>query len=165
MTVTPEQLQAVVSTIQARYPAFNYQSIYDLSVTGNIAGSTNSATYTNATITDPSGGTNIPTVVSAAQWWIVYDETTVATANVQADARTKFTKNGQKILQVTPSLLQNYTGNNTRPGLSKPMVFEPQSSLTLSQAPVTTTGTGPYTNTFAISTVILDSSYSNQLLL
>lgn len=165
MTVTPDQLQAVISTIQARYPAFNYQSSYDLSVSGTIPGSTSSATYTNATITDPSGGTNVPTNISAAQWWVVYDETTVATANVQADARTKFVKNGQKILTVTPSLLQNYTGNNTRPGLSKPLVFEPQSSLTLSQAPVTTTGTGPYTNTFAVSLIVLDSSYSNQLLI
>jgi hypothetical protein len=164
MAVTPDQLNQVVSTIQQRYPAFNYISSYDLSVTGAIANSTTSSTFTNCTVTDPSGGTNVPTVISAAQWWVVYDEYISATTTVNQDATTKFVKNGNKILQVTSSLDTNVVSNNTRPGLSKPMVFEPQSQLTLSMAPTATAGTaGPYTNTFHIAIVVLDSSYSNQL--
>lgn len=166
MTVTPEQLQAVVSSIKARYPAFNYESSYQLAVTGAIPSSTGNTTYTNATVTDPSGGTNVPTVISAAQWWVISDETVVSTSDIGVNARTKFTKNGNKLLEVSPSLQENLTSNNTRPGLSKPMVFEPQSQLSLSMAPVSTAGTsGPYTNTFSVSAVILDSSYSNNLLL
>lgn len=164
MTVTSDQLNSVVNTIKTRYPAFNYISSYDLSVTGSIANSTTSSTYTNCTITDPSGGTNVPTVISAAQWWVIYDEYISSTSSVAQDAVTKFVKNGNKILEVTSSLDTNVVSNNTRPGLSKPMVFEPQSQLTLSQAPTSTAGTaGPYTNTFHIAAVILDSSYSNQL--
>lgn len=163
MTVTPDQLNAVVSTIQSRYPAFNYVSSYSLGVQGVIPANASPSQYTTATITTPEGGTNTPTVISSSQWYVIYDEVVTNTSDIQTNAKTKFIKNNGKVLEVTAPLLQNLSTNNTRPGLSKPMVFEPQSQLTLSQAPTKTATTVATTNTFDISVVILDSSYSNQL--
>lgn len=163
--VNQDLANSVAARIQAKYPAFGVRTDYELAVSGSIPNSTSNNTYLNATVTDALGGTSVPTQISQANWVIIWDENVVATSDVGADARTRFTKNGDRNYAVSPSLLQNLTSNQTRPGVSL-MVFEPGSSLLIAQTPVATTGTaGPYTNTFNIETIYLSSSYSNAGLL
>lgn len=160
MPVSQALLDATVAAIQSAKPDFTYKASYELSAEGAIPSSTAPTTWSNVTITDPLGGTNVPTIIPADQYWVVWDENIVNTANVAADARTRF-YNGSKLLQTTPSLNANLVSLNTRNGLSGPMVYRPQSSLLLQQAPTSTAGTvGPYTNTFNVEIVVVSNAYA-----
>lgn len=165
MAVSQDLANAVATRIQQQYPAFGVITTYELSVSGALPNSTANNTYINATITDPLGGTSVPTQVSQSNWIILWDQNVVSTSDVAADARVKFTKSGDRSYAVTPSLLQNLTANNSRPGITL-MVFEPGTSILASQTPVSTTGTaGPYTNTWNVEAIYLSSSYSNASML
>ena len=159
MAVTQTQLDQLNALVGARFPEYTYVHPQVFQISATIPANQAAGVNTNASmLINGSTYTSFP----VPQSWVlvIKDMYITALAADPTDAQVTIFKNNNKTLAVTDPLSANLASNPSRPGLSAPYLYEPNSSLQLPTAPVGTAGTAITTDTFFISTIIFDASYS-----
>ena len=159
MPVTQTQLDQMNALVRAKWPQYNYVHPQDFLVQATIAANAAAVVNANASIT-VNGTASSNFTLPQSQVWVIKDVYTTSSGSTATDAQVTFQKNNIKTLTVTAPLSSNLVTNQTRPGLYAPLLYEPNSSMQLPTAPVSTAGTATTTDTFFISVSIYDATYS-----
>jgi hypothetical protein len=159
MVVSQTQLDQVNALVRARFPQYSYVHPQDFLVQATIAANTAAGVQANASITVNGTSATVQNIPQS-QVWVIKDIYTTSSGSTATDAQVTFVKNSIKTLTTTAPLSSNLVTNQTRPGLYAPLIYEPNSAMTLPTAPVATAGTTTTTDTFFISVSIYDATYS-----
>jgi hypothetical protein len=151
-------LDQVNSIIVSKYPNNKYVHSTTILVQATIPANQAAGTAANASMTINNSSFS-DYAIPDSQVWLITDMYSSATSQTATDATATFVLNGTKVLQTSAPLSTNYVGNNTRPGVSSPMVFKPNSHITIPVAPIATAGTAVTTDTFFLSVTIYDSTF------
>ncbi len=158
--INQEMLNIVNNIITTRFPAYaNYVHPAPILVQATFPASQGAGVPVNAELTINNSLVsqyNIP----QSQVWVITDLYASSASDIVLDATASFVKNGVKVLMTSAPLSTNYVGNNTRPGLSSPALYEPNSLITLPVAPISANGTTSAVDTFFLSVIIYDSTFS-----
>ena len=159
MVVSPNQLEQVAALISARFPEYSYVHPQVFQITATVPANQSAGVNTNASML--INGTAYTSFPVPQSWVVVIKDMYITALSADpTDAQVTIFKNNNKTLAVTDPLSANLASNPSRPGLSAPYLYEPNSSLQLPVAPVGAAGTAVTTDTFFISTIIYDASYS-----
>lgn len=159
MPVTQQMLDQVNAIVRQAYPNYTYVHPQSVLVQATIAASAAAGQAANASLTiNGTATTNF--TIPQSQVFVITDLYTSSSGNTATDATVSFVKNGVKTLQISAPLSTNLVTNNTRPGLYGPMLYEPNTSITLPTAPIAAAGTTTTTDTFFITVSIYDSTYA-----
>lgn len=161
MAVTETQINLVNALVASQYPENTYVHSHALQATATMAASlAANASAGNASLVSPNGSAQTSTNIPYSQVWVIKDMYITSTSNNPLDATIGFVLNGVKTLLVSDPLSSNLVSNNSRPGLSLPLLIAPNSALTLPAAPTSANGTSIVSDTFFISVTIFDSTFN-----
>jgi hypothetical protein len=152
-------LDQVNAIVQNKFPNYTYVHPESVLVQATVAASQGAGVAANASMTiNGTATTNF--TIPQSQVWVISDIFNTSSSSTATDATVSFVKNGVKTLTITAPLSANLVSNNTRPGLFGPLLYEPNTSLTLPTAPVAAAGTTTTTDTFFITVTIYDATYA-----
>ncbi len=159
--INQEMLNIVNSIIMSRFPSYgNYVHPTSILVQATFPASQGAGVPVNADLTINNSLVsqfNIP----QSQVWVITDLYASSASDISLDATASFVKNGVKVLMTSAPLSTNYVGNNTRPGLPGPALYEPNSLITIPVAPISiNTATVAVSDIFFLSVTIYDSTFS-----
>ncbi len=161
MAVSQSQIDQINALVRARYPLYNFVHPETITVNATIPANTSAGVATNATIL-VNGSSYTSFSIPQPQVWVITDMYITAASADPTDAQVTFLKNGIKPLLISAPLSANIVTNPSRPGIPAPLLYEPNSSLSLPVAPTATAGTTTTTDTFFLSVTIYDASYASQ---